>query len=170
MLRRGGSRFLALDSSPRSLLVVSQVTVVASHWIAADRRSQRCGGRGCPICASGQEPIDRAYVWVQLGDGSNRILELRARQEEQLAAQGVTLEQVEGCELVVKRNGQAFNSPVEVEVVGRAPGRGLPGPEPGLLGLQPPAPELPGTKNSKVARVHPNDPLAGSAPEPSKRK
>ena len=170
MLRRGGSRFLAVSDQARQVVVISEATVVASHWLPAEGRSQRCGGPGCPLCAGGDDPTDRAYVWVQAGDGTDRIFEFRARQEEQLNAQGVMIEQIEGVELRIRRKGQAYNSPVMVEVVGRIPGQGRRGPDEKLLGLSPPAPVLPDQPNGKLLKVHPEDPAVKISSSPTKRR
>jgi len=170
MLKRGGSRFMTVSDQARTVLVISLPTIVTTHYILAERGTRHCGGKGCSDCAGGDEPIDRAYVWAQLGDGSQRLLEFRARQESQLEKQGIELEQVDGCDISVRRISQAFNSPVDVQLVTRGVGRGLPGPDPKLL-AKPAAPlVVPEKQAAKQVRIDPRDTLAGSEPDRSKRK
>ena len=93
---------------------------MAGHWSGRARRSTRCGGEGCTICASGDQVRIFTYVMVELEDETIRVWEIPermydlARELEASAHEGV------GCQLAIRREGTAANSRLWASIVGES--------------------------------------------------
>lgn len=93
-------------------VVRTRVTWFLGHWSAKHRRSIRCGGDICAICAAGSEARPFLYVGVFSASKIPLVLELNRRQRplaEELNAEpsgGV------GVQLAIRKDGEARNAPI----------------------------------------------------------
>lgn len=109
--------WLRASTQSKYVTTRSAVGYFIGHWSAAARRSLRCEGSGCPICASGGEPKAFMYCFVELAEGevmvweiSPRLLDL-AMEIDELAKRGIA------CLVQIWREGTAQNSPVSARVL-----------------------------------------------------
>lgn len=105
-----------LDVSDRRQMVVclSDAEPWVSHWDSFLRRSVRCGGSLCALCALGLPKVFRYVCLVQTREGGERLFEFRARHVDEVEAQRTEKGGLVGTQMVVYKNGVAKNSPVEL--------------------------------------------------------
>ena len=115
---RRGNVWAKATNRTSYFLVHSKVTWFMGHWSAARRRSIRCGGEICALCAGGAEARPFMYVGVIDGAGERRILELNRRHRplaDMLAeSPGAGI----GSKLALRKEGTAKNSPITIVHVG----------------------------------------------------
>jgi len=115
---RRGNVWAKASSRTKYFLVHSAVTWFMGHWSTRSRRSVRCGGEICALCAGGSEARPFMYVGVIDEEGERRILELNRRhrsladQLAESASRGV------GSKLAMRKEGRASNSPITIVHVG----------------------------------------------------
>lgn len=115
---RRGNVWAKATNRTSYFLVHSKVSWFMGHWSAVRRRSIRCGGEICALCAGGAEARPFMYVGVIDGAGERRILELNRRHRplaDQLAESpggGI------GSKLALRKEGNAKNSPITIVHVG----------------------------------------------------
>lgn len=99
-------------------LVRTRVTWFLGHWSGKHRRSIRCGGDICALCAGGGEPRPFLYVGVFTASKIPLVLEFNRRQRalaDELHAEpsgGV------GVQLAIRKDGLAKNAPIVMVRVG----------------------------------------------------
>ena len=93
-------------------VVRTKVTWFLGHWSARHRRSIRCGGDICALCAGGGEPRPFLYVGVFSASKIPLVLELNRRQRPLAEALNVELSGGVGCQLAIRKDGQAKNAPI----------------------------------------------------------
>lgn len=145
-LTKRKARFLAVrGQDPVVVTALSGAVLVRLHWDASAKRSRRCGGRACALCADGVEAQERVYLWVQ-HRGERYLLMLTAANEEELEAQGVALEDVAslvGTVFELRRESPAYNARQVVRVVDKVEVLPIGAPEAERIGLEP---ELKGSR------------------------
>lgn len=108
----GKTQYVRVTCPPVSML---------GHWDGRLRRSRRCGGPLCALCALGWTPVSYWYIGVLTEDGLPLVLELRSRHSslrEDLSSLGWDCV---GTVLGIRKEGQAKNSPVAIVPCGKQP-------------------------------------------------
>ncbi len=145
-LTKKKARYLVVrGQDPVVVTALSGAVLVSLHWDASAKRSRRCGGRACALCADGVEVQERVYLWCQY-KGERYLLMLTPSNEEELEAQGVGLEEVAslvGTVMELRRESPAYNSRQVVRVVDKVEVLPIGAPEPERIGLEP---ELKGSR------------------------
>ena len=95
-------------------VVRSRVSWFFGHWSARHRRSIRCGGDICAICAGGTEPRPFVYVGVYSASKIPLILELNRRHRS--LAEDLNAEPAGGVgvQLAIRKDGLAKNAPIVI--------------------------------------------------------
>lgn len=93
-------------------VVRTPVTWFLGHWSSRHRRSVRCGGDICALCAGGGEPRPFLYVGVFSASKIRLVLELNRRQRPLADALNAEPSGGVGCQLAIRKDGQASNSPI----------------------------------------------------------
>lgn len=158
-LTKKKARYLVVrGQEPVVVTALSGGVLVSLHWDASAKRSRRCGGRSCALCADGVEVQERVYVWCQY-KGERYLLMLTPANEEELEAQGVSLEDVGsvvGTVIELRRQSPAYNSRQVCRVVDKVEVLPIGAPEPERIGLEP---ELKGSR--LVECIPPEAPRGG---------
>lgn len=113
--------FVSLSERRLELVVCSKVEWWVSHWDVERRRSRRCGGVECALCAIGSPKVLRFVVLCLDGRGRECLLELRERHREIAERIDATVTNGDGVRIVVRKDGAAGNSPVDVRILGLEP-------------------------------------------------
>ena len=98
---------------------LSAVEGWVSHWDLMARRSRRCGGADCWLCAGGSPKVLRFVVMVLDSSGNERLLELRERHRKVLADWLAEGGSVVGVRFWIRKEGAAKNAAVELRACGR---------------------------------------------------
>lgn len=93
-------------------VVRTRVTWFLGHWSAKHRRSIRCGGDICAICAGGSSPRPFLYVGVWSASKIPLVLELNRRQRPLAEALNNEPSGGVGCQLAIRKDGEAKNAPI----------------------------------------------------------
>lgn len=145
-LTRRKARYLVVRGpEPVVVTVLSGAVLVPMHWDASAKRSRRCGGRACALCADGVEVQERVYLWCQY-KGDRYLVMLTPSNEEELEAQGVALDDVSsvvGTVIELRRETPAYNARQVVRVVDKVEVLPIGPPEAERIGLEP---ELKGSR------------------------
>ena len=93
-------------------VVRTRVTWFLGHWSAKHRRSIRCGGDICALCAAGGEPRPFLYVGVFSASKIPLVLELNRRQRPLAESLNDEPSGGVGCQLAIRKDGEAKNAPI----------------------------------------------------------
>ena len=93
-------------------VVRTRVTWFLGHWSARHRRSIRCGGDICALCAGGTEPRPFLYVGVFSASKIPLVLELNRRQRPLAELLNNEPSGGVGCQLAIRKDGEAKNAPI----------------------------------------------------------
>lgn len=88
------------------------MTWFLGHWSAKHRRSIRCGGDICALCAGGGEPRPFIYVGVFSASKIPLVLELNRRQRPLAESLNAEASGGVGCQLAIRKDGEAKNAPI----------------------------------------------------------
>ena len=111
------ARWPVLSTRPLELLVVSEATPWTMHFDNLAKRSRRCGGPRCAMCAMGS-PSETVNVLMGFdANGTRWLFELRKRHVLVLAKMNSDRGTCAGWSVKVVKSGQAKNSPVEVSLL-----------------------------------------------------
>lgn len=145
-LTKKKARYLVVrGQDPVVVTALSGAVLVSLHWDPSAKRSRRCGGRACALCGDGVEVQERVYLWVQF-KGERYLLMLTPSNEEELEAQGVSLEDVAsvvGTVIELRRESPAYNARQVCRVVDKVEVLPVGPPEAERIGLEP---ELKGSR------------------------
>lgn len=110
-------RWLEVTERRREVLVVSEPEFWWSHWDVDARRSRRCGGAACLMCAGGSPRVLRVVLLVLDDRGAQHLLELRERHRDVIERMVGEYGGTAGVRVVVRKEGAARNAPVCVSVL-----------------------------------------------------
>lgn len=113
-----GPRFVEVTERRQELVVCSRVEWWVSHWDVERKRSRRCAGVGCALCAIGSPKVLRFVMLVVDQHGREGLIELRERHRQVVERIDATVTNGEGVRIVVRKDGSAKNAPVNVQVLG----------------------------------------------------
>ena len=110
-------RFPVLTMNPLEVLICSDATPWTMHFDNIAKRSRRCGGLRCAMCAMGSPREEVNVVLAQDSQGGQHLIELRKRHAPTL--QRMIEQRGSACGWFVKvcKCGHAKNSPVEVSLL-----------------------------------------------------
>lgn len=110
-------RWVQPTERAQRLLIVSEVRHWVSHWEAGTRRTRRCGGEGCALCALGGQRQLRMVVLCTDGRGNDLLFEFRERHRGVLQGILERYKTTVGVRISVWKDGKAINSPVMVKAI-----------------------------------------------------
>lgn len=113
-----GPRFVELTERRQEFVVCSKVEWWVSHWDVERRRSRRCGGVGCALCAIGSPKVVRFVVLAIDNRGHEVLLELRERHRAIAERLEASVSNGSGVRVVARKDGSAKNAPVNYVVLG----------------------------------------------------
>ncbi len=93
-------------------VVRTRVTWFLGHWSAKHRRSIRCGGDICALCAGGGEPRPFLYIGVFSVSKIPLVLELNRRQRSLAESLNEEPAGGVGVQLAIRKDGSARNAPI----------------------------------------------------------
>lgn len=93
-------------------VVRTRVTWFLGHWSSKHRRSIRCGGDICALCAAGGDPRPFLYVGVFSASKNRLVLELNRRQRPLAESLNSEPSGGVGCQLAIRKDGRSSNSPI----------------------------------------------------------
>lgn len=111
------SKWLRLTSAIRTLTALSDVYQWNAHWKTGERRSYRCTGDDCPLCAEGQLPSERYVVLVEDEKGRAWFLELRERHRPWLEEVCRYRKTFAGTVFKAHKRGEYKTAPVDLTFV-----------------------------------------------------
>lgn len=109
-------RWLKIADRKQTIVILSDATAWASHWDVAKRRSRRCAGERCAMCALGLPVVWRYVMLVRTRIGTEELIELRERHADQLDSIRNQNGTCAGAIMMVWRSGSAINSPIEISL------------------------------------------------------
>lgn len=112
------SCWLRVGTLTKYVVVRSRVGWFLGHWIAGGRRSARCPGAECLICAGGKEPEVFWYLFVQQENGEVVVWNVPRRFEDLITMLEESPGHGIGCVLSLVREGVRQNSPISVGIQG----------------------------------------------------
>lgn len=115
---KGGPRFVEITERRQEFVVCSKVEWWVSHWDVERRRSRRCGGVQCALCAIGSPKVMRFVVMATDGRGNEVLLEFRERHRRIVERIEATVSNGSGVRIVARKDGGAKNSPVDYQLLG----------------------------------------------------
>jgi hypothetical protein len=110
--------WLRVGTITKYVVVRSKVGWFLGHWSAKLRRTIRCSGESCTICASGAEPRVFTYVFVHTEDHEVLVWEIPERLFALAQEIEQSLMQGPGCVLALSREGTAINARLSASIVG----------------------------------------------------
>lgn len=114
----GESVWLKVRRARQYVTVVSHCAYFVGHWDKINRRSRRCGGDLCQLCADGSLPVPYIYVGVETDSGERRLMEIHNRSRHVAEALEDLGTGAIGQQLCVWKDGEASNSPIGVAMSG----------------------------------------------------
>ena len=118
---KSGPRFIELTERRQEFVVCSKVEWWVSHWDVERRRSRRCGGVACALCAIGSPKVTRFVVLAVDGRGAEVLLEFRERHRKLVERLEASVSNGAGVRIVGRKDGGARNSPVDYQLLGEEP-------------------------------------------------
>lgn len=110
--------WLRVGTVTKYVVCRSKVGWFRGHWSRKMRRSIRCAGDACPICASGETARVFTYVMVQVEGGEVLVWEIPERLYELAQELDSSLFGGPGEVLSIVREGTALNSRLHACIVG----------------------------------------------------
>ena len=117
----GESVWLKVRRHRQYVVVCSPPAYFVGHWDKICRRSRRCGGDLCRLCADGSLPAPYIYVGVETELGERRLLEIHNRSRHIAESLDELGSEAVGQQLAVWKDGEASNSPIGIAMVGFQP-------------------------------------------------
>lgn len=106
--------FLVASTRRQRVVVVSKIRFWISHWDISVNQSRRCGGSLCWFCQMGVSSQYRYVCLVVDQAGEQKLVELRNRHYGLMERLRNQPKGELGAVLVIKKMGEARNSPVEI--------------------------------------------------------
>lgn len=114
-------RFIEIGERRQEFVICSKVEWWVSHWDPERRRSRRCGGVACALCAIGAPKVTRFVAMGVDGRGNEVLLEFRERHRQIVERIDATVTNGDGVRIVARKDGAAKNSPVNYQILGAEP-------------------------------------------------
>ena len=111
-------RFVELTERRAEFVVCSRVEWWVSHWDTERRRSRRCGGLACALCAIGSPKVIRFVVMAVDDRGRECLIEFRERHRQLVERLEATIANGSGVRVVGRKEGGAKNSPCNWVILG----------------------------------------------------
>lgn len=117
--RNAGPHWLVASIRRQRVVVCSRIRHWVSHWDVTAGQSRRCGGATCLLCQLGLPKQFRYVCLVVDQSGCQRLVELRERHYGLMEILRNQQRGELGAVLVIRKTGEAKNSPVEITSTGQ---------------------------------------------------
>ncbi len=114
----GESVWLKIRRARQYVTVLSTPAYFVGHWDKINRRSRRCGGDLCVLCAEGCVKVPYIYIGVETDTGERKLMEIHNRSRHVAEALEDLGSGAIGQQLCVWKDGDASNSPIGVAMSG----------------------------------------------------